>query len=56
MIKGVGVHFAHGLLPSLIEKMGRGEAAKCWKEGQELNLHCPGNPTAPTSPIQSPKH
>lgn len=58
-IKGVGVKevgLVLDLLPSLLERLGRDEAAsKCWKEGQELNLQCPGNPTALIFLIQSPK-
>lgn len=46
----------HDLLPSLLEGLGKDEAAsKCWKEGQELNLQCSGSPTAPIFLIQSPK-
>lgn len=58
MIKGVGVKgvgLAHDL-PSLLERLGRdGAASKCWKEGEELNLQCPGNPTTLIFLIQSPK-
>lgn len=59
MIKGVGVEgvgLAHDLLRSLLERLGRdGTASKCWKEGEEWNLQCPGNPTTVIFLIQSPK-
>lgn len=59
MIKGVGVEgvgLVYDLLPSLLERSGEDElASRCWKEGHEQNLQCPGNPTSLTFLMQSPK-
>lgn len=59
MIKGVGVEWmglVHNLLPSLLERSGEDEvASRCWKEGHEQNLQCPGNPASLIFLMQAPK-
>lgn len=57
VIKGVGIKgmgLSHDLLPSLLERLGRDEAARERWKGQELSQQCSGNPTELIFLIQSP--